>query len=29
MGTGIDLFFWLGKWDLGYWDWDLATGNGK
>ena len=19
----------LGKWDWGYWDWDLATGNGK
>jgi hypothetical protein len=19
----------LGKWDLGCWDWDLATGNGK
>ena len=30
MGTGIDLsIFWLGKLDLDYWDWDLATGNGK
>ena len=28
MGTGIGLFA-LGKWDLGHWDWDLVTENGK
>ena len=22
-------YFRLGKWDWGYWDWDLATGNGE
>jgi hypothetical protein len=25
---GLSIFR-LGKWDLGCWDWDLATGNGK
>jgi len=29
MGAGIDLFVAMGKWDLGHWDWDLSTGNGK
>ena len=29
MGTGIGLFLPWEKWDLGHWDWDLVTGNGK
>ena len=29
MGTGIGLFFVLGKWDLGHWDRDLVAGNGR
>lgn len=29
MGGGIGLFVAMGKWDLGQWDWDLGTGNGK
>ena len=29
METGIGLFVAMGKWDLGNWDWDLSTVNGK